>query len=122
MRATVPRFSAFETRMTGFSPEEVVGKNPRILKSGKQDVGFYRFRVKFILCGTQPVNFRNRPVPGSRLQATGGPMQTVCRLASRRTTTPGCDDRENSLRSIARIETVMARLSARPAEHAGGPR
>jgi PAS domain S-box-containing protein len=32
---------AFE-RITGYTREEVVGKNPRILKSGKQDEGFYR--------------------------------------------------------------------------------
>ena len=29
-------------RVTGYSREEVIGKNPRILKSGKQDAGFYR--------------------------------------------------------------------------------
>jgi PAS domain S-box-containing protein len=32
-----PAFSA----MTGYSREEVIGKNPRILKSGKQDAAFY---------------------------------------------------------------------------------
>lgn len=31
---------AFE-KSTGYSSEEVMGKNPRILKSGKQDAGFY---------------------------------------------------------------------------------
>ena len=30
------------TRMTGYSREEVLGKNPRILKSDRQDPGFYR--------------------------------------------------------------------------------
>src|ERR1017187_10198036 len=33
--------------LTGWSPEEVIGKTPRILKSGKQDTSFYRR-----LCGT----------------------------------------------------------------------
>ncbi len=33
-----PAFS----RVTGYSREEALGKNPRILKSGKQDEGFYR--------------------------------------------------------------------------------
>jgi len=32
-----PAFSA----MTGYSREEALGKNPRILKSGKQDAAFY---------------------------------------------------------------------------------
>jgi len=30
------------TDLTGYSPEEVVGQNPRILKSGKHDEAFYR--------------------------------------------------------------------------------
>jgi PAS domain S-box-containing protein len=29
------------TALTGYGPEEVIGKNPRILKSGKQDPSFY---------------------------------------------------------------------------------
>lgn len=33
-----PRF----TEITGYSPEEVVGRNPRILQSGRQDAAFYR--------------------------------------------------------------------------------
>ena len=33
-----PRF----TEITGYSPEEVIGRNPRILQSGRQDAGFYR--------------------------------------------------------------------------------
>lgn len=28
--------------ITGYTPEEVIGKNPRILKSGRQDLDFYR--------------------------------------------------------------------------------
>jgi diguanylate cyclase (GGDEF)-like protein/PAS domain S-box-containing protein len=30
------------TRITGYSPEEVIGKSPRMLKSGRQDDTFYR--------------------------------------------------------------------------------
>jgi diguanylate cyclase (GGDEF)-like protein/PAS domain S-box-containing protein len=30
------------TRITGYSPEEVIGQNPRILKSGRHDVSFYQ--------------------------------------------------------------------------------
>ncbi|MBK6630217.1 MAG: PAS domain S-box protein [Betaproteobacteria bacterium] len=33
-----PRF----TEITGYAPEEVIGKNPRILQSGRQDATFYR--------------------------------------------------------------------------------
>ncbi|MDP1651679.1 MAG: PAS domain S-box protein [Rhodocyclaceae bacterium] len=33
-----PRF----TEITGYSPEEVIGRNPRILQSGRQDTAFYR--------------------------------------------------------------------------------
>jgi PAS domain S-box-containing protein len=33
-----PRF----TEITGYSPEEVIGRNPRILQSGRQDAAFYR--------------------------------------------------------------------------------
>ena len=30
------------TKMTGYHPDEIIGKNPNILNSGKQDVDFYR--------------------------------------------------------------------------------
>ena len=33
--------SAFET-LTGYTMEEVLGKNPRLLQSGKQDALFYK--------------------------------------------------------------------------------
>lgn len=33
-----PRF----TEITGYAPEEVIGRNPRILQSGRQDAAFYR--------------------------------------------------------------------------------
>jgi PAS domain S-box-containing protein len=33
--------AAFE-KITGYSPQEALGQNPRILKSGKQDLAFYR--------------------------------------------------------------------------------
>jgi PAS domain S-box-containing protein len=36
------RVNAAFTAMTGYTAQEVVGKNPRILKSGKQDEVFYR--------------------------------------------------------------------------------
>jgi PAS domain S-box-containing protein len=39
------------TRLTGYSPEEAVGQNPRILKSGKQDESFYRNLWDTILAG-----------------------------------------------------------------------
>jgi PAS domain S-box-containing protein len=42
--------SAF-TRLTGYGAEEVVGQNPRILKSGKQDGSFYKNLWETILAG-----------------------------------------------------------------------
>ena len=42
-----PAFSA----MTGYSREEVLGKNPRILKSGKQDADFYASMWATLLAG-----------------------------------------------------------------------
>ncbi len=42
-----PAFS----RMTGYSPEEVIGENPRILKSNHQDPQYYRDLWRTILAG-----------------------------------------------------------------------
>jgi PAS domain S-box-containing protein len=39
------------TRMTGYSPEEAIGRNPRLLKSGNQDPAFYKDLWKTILGG-----------------------------------------------------------------------
>ena len=39
------------TDLTGYSSEELIGKNPRILKSGKHDKTFYNNLWKTILCG-----------------------------------------------------------------------
>ncbi|MEI7535390.1 MAG: PAS domain S-box protein, partial [Verrucomicrobiae bacterium] len=39
------------TRMTGYSAEEATGKNPRFLKSGQHDTGFYRELWQTILAG-----------------------------------------------------------------------
>ena len=37
------------TECTGYTPEEAVGKTPRLLKSGRQDAGFYRTMWKTLL-------------------------------------------------------------------------
>jgi PAS domain S-box-containing protein/putative nucleotidyltransferase with HDIG domain len=39
------------TRLTGYAPEEVLGQNPRILKSGQQDQAFYRNLWETVLAG-----------------------------------------------------------------------
>jgi two-component system sensor histidine kinase/response regulator len=39
------------TRMTGYTSEEVVGQNPRLLKSGRQDQAFYKDLWDTILAG-----------------------------------------------------------------------
>ncbi len=56
---------AFE-RVTGYTAEEVKGKNPRILKSGKQDEGFYRELWQTITSGRNwQGRFVNRRKDGS---------------------------------------------------------
>jgi len=42
MRGEIIRVNPAYSRMTGFSEAELLGKNPRILKSGLQEAGFYR--------------------------------------------------------------------------------
>jgi len=39
------------THLTGYKPEEAIGQNPRILKSGVQDEGFYQELWRSILAG-----------------------------------------------------------------------
>ncbi|MCL4505197.1 MAG: PAS domain S-box protein [Chloroflexi bacterium] len=39
------------TALTGYTAEEVIGRNPRVLKSGKQDAAFYRNLWETILAG-----------------------------------------------------------------------
>ena len=40
-RGTIESVNNAFTTLTGYSKEEVLGKNPRLLKSGKQPEGFY---------------------------------------------------------------------------------
>ena len=57
---------AFET-ITGYSREEVVGRNPRILKSGEQDAAFYESLWQTISSGkTWTGRFVNKTKDGSR--------------------------------------------------------
>jgi PAS domain S-box-containing protein len=54
------------TRLTGYATEEVVGKNPRVLKSGQHDQEFYRNLWETILAGkTWRGEFTNRRKDGS---------------------------------------------------------
>ena len=39
------------TRLTGYNREEAIGKNPRVLKSGKQDPAFYKDLWQTVLAG-----------------------------------------------------------------------
>jgi len=56
---------AFE-RITGYSREEAVGKNPKVLKSGKHDEAFYRTMWETLLRGeTWEGRFINRKKDGS---------------------------------------------------------
>ena len=40
-KSVILRVNNAFTKITGYSPEEVIGKNPRILSSGRQDASFY---------------------------------------------------------------------------------
>lgn len=54
------------TALTGYTAEEVLGKTPRVLKSGKHDQAFYRKLWKTILSGqTWRGEFTNRRKDGS---------------------------------------------------------
>jgi diguanylate cyclase (GGDEF)-like protein/PAS domain S-box-containing protein len=46
---TILRVNNAFTKMTGYTPEDVVGKNPRILNSGRQDAEFYKTMWKRII-------------------------------------------------------------------------
>ena len=68
---------AFE-KSTGYTPAEVLGKNPRILKSGEQDAEFYRNLWETITSGNiWRGEFRNRRKDGSLYwdSATISPVQ-----------------------------------------------
>jgi len=57
-----PAFS----KLTGYTPEEVIGQTPRMLKSGKHDAAFYRDLWRTILSGqTWRGEFTNRRKDGS---------------------------------------------------------
>src|SRR5947207_9586183 len=59
---------AFST-LTGFSSEEALGQNPRFLKSGMHDSGFYKKLWSTILSGnTWHGEFTNRRKDGSLYQ------------------------------------------------------
>lgn len=54
------------TALTGYTPEEIIGANPRILKSGRQDSAFYKEFWQTILAGrTWQGEFVNRRKDGS---------------------------------------------------------
>ena len=40
--ARILRVNSAFTRITGYAPDEVIGRTPALLKSGRQDAGFYR--------------------------------------------------------------------------------
>jgi PAS domain S-box-containing protein len=59
-------------RLTGFSRSEIIGRNPRFLKSGKQDAQFYRDLWATILSrGIWAGRFINRKRDGSLYHAEG---------------------------------------------------
>ena len=50
-QANIVRVNRAFTDITGYSPEEVLGKNPRILSSGRQDKAFYEAMWQELLAG-----------------------------------------------------------------------
>ena len=59
-------------RLTGYSRDEVIGRNPRFLKSGKQDAQFYRDLWSTLVSGeTWAGRFTNRKKDGSLYHAEG---------------------------------------------------
>ena len=59
-------------RLTGYSRSEVIGRNPRFLKSGEQDAQFYRDLWTTILGGgIWAGRFTNRKKDGSLYHAEG---------------------------------------------------
>jgi PAS domain S-box-containing protein len=69
--------NAFET-VTGYSREEVIGRNPRILKSGEQDESFYRGLWETLAAGkTWHGRFVNKRKDDKRYtqEATIGPVR-----------------------------------------------
>ena len=98
------------TRITGYSREEVLGQNPRILKSDKQDPAFYQQLWATILKGEiwhgelinrrkdgKPLHRRNEHRPGPGCARRNHPLhchQTGCDRAQApgRTVPPGAKD------------------------------
>ena len=59
------------TALSGYTLEEVVGKNPRLLKSGKHDAEFYRNMWDTILCRTGVARRDCQPAEGRDLLRRG---------------------------------------------------
>ncbi|HTS66892.1 MAG TPA: PAS domain S-box protein [Candidatus Acidoferrales bacterium] len=88
---------AFE-RVTGYGRNEVVGRNPRFLKSGKQDEAYYREMWATISAGgVWAGRFTNRKKDGSIYEAEG-------------TISPICDASGKTTGYVAAMHDVTERL------------
>src|SRR5208337_245651 len=103
---------AFET-VTGYAREEVVGRNPRILKSGDQDAAFYASLWQTISSGkTWTGHFVNRKKDGTRYteNATISPVHdsagTIVKYVAVKHDVTRERQLEDQLRQAQKLESV----------------
>jgi PAS domain S-box-containing protein len=103
---------AFET-VTGYAREEVVGRNPRILKSGEQDAAFYASLWQTISSGkTWTGHFVNRKKDGTRYteNATISPVHdsagTIVKYVAVKHDITRERQLEDQLRQVQKMESV----------------
>lgn len=107
------------TQITGYRPEEVLGKNPRMLKSGKTDPSFYEALWKTILSGkVWAGEITNRKKDG-QLYVEEMTIAPLCSGAGEITNFVAIKQ-DITRRKEAEEELVKAKAAAEVASHAKG--